>query len=154
MSPYSVRRGYSEAAVMGSTGPAGSTWRGLMRGSTEMSMSASGGGEKERWKREKNVAVEDILIDGVPRGQELHDFYRGLALKLAQKLSLARTESIRYAGLGNERQTHTSRRSACGTTHTWCAAGSQCVRPVCCTAGTSSSKAGVRASVGTASRAA
>jgi len=40
------------------------------------------------------------------RGQDLYGFYQGLALKLAQKLSLARTESIRLSMLKafNDRQ--------------------------------------------------
>ena len=53
-----------------------------------------------------HVTINDILVENVPEGPQLSLFYRGLALKLAQTLSIARSESMRLSMLKsfNDRQ--------------------------------------------------
>ncbi len=53
-----------------------------------------------------HVTINDILVENVPEGPQLSLFYRGLALKLAQSLSIARSESMRLSMLKsfNDRQ--------------------------------------------------
>ena len=77
ISPSSVLRGQSEAGgththththagIAGGGAVVSGVWRReLGRVSSEMSVAGSGGGERGRWKREKHVTVDDILIEGL-----------------------------------------------------------------------------------------
>ena len=67
----------------------------------------SGSGHRDRgFDKQPHVTIADILIDDMPEGRQLCLFYRGLALKLAQRLSVAHSESMRLSMLKsfNDRQ--------------------------------------------------